>query len=173
MNIPARSSWLLAATSPRVASCAIASLGSLSLRLNTAKMSGRAARKSKNEEEESLPDQKADDTESKGKGRKKRAKREDEGDEIQAAPVQKRNSKKEKSADPDEATGPRKWLLKSEPDEYSIDLLRSRPDSTGFWDVSYILHCSRRLKRTHYSLQPKLQFCRVSATSAQEITFSV
>mmetsp|Transcript_80179 Transcript_80179/g.214752 ORF Transcript_80179/g.214752 Transcript_80179/m.214752 type:complete len:83 (+) Transcript_80179:301-549(+) len=26
------------------------------------------------------------------------------------------------------------WLLKSEPDEYSIDDLASQPDKIGFWD---------------------------------------
>lgn len=28
------------------------------------------------------------------------------------------------------------WLIKSEPDEYSLDTLRNEPNSTGFWDVS-------------------------------------
>ncbi len=31
---------------------------------------------------------------------------------------------------------PKFWLLKSEPDEYSIDDLAQSTDSTGFWDVS-------------------------------------
>jgi hypothetical protein len=33
---------------------------------------------------------------------------------------------------------PKFWLMKSEPDEYSIDDLEQSPNSTGFWDVSQV-----------------------------------
>ncbi len=33
---------------------------------------------------------------------------------------------------------PNFWLLKSEPDEYSIDDLAQSPNSSGFWDVSLL-----------------------------------
>jgi hypothetical protein len=39
------------------------------------------------------------------------------------------------------------WLLKSEPDEFSIDDLAKSPDSTGFWDVSrHVTGCLHVIK---------------------------
>jgi hypothetical protein len=96
-------------------------------------MSGRAAGKRKIEGKAGEPEHEPVDAEQKeDKEVKKRTKNSQEVKGKQAASEGKTSTETTST----ERSGPRKWLLKSEPDEYSIDLLRSHPNSTGFWDVS-------------------------------------
>jgi hypothetical protein len=56
---------------------------------------------------------------------------------VNAERLKKRISDPASSGNVESALITRKfWLVKSEPDEFSIDDLAASPNSTGFWDVS-------------------------------------